>query len=262
MTEEEILLLQAVLNNPDEDPPRLDYANWCREQIDESTRARADFIRTQIMLVRQFNNLTYEDWFDAVHLEKRLRQTYSAGWAGTIATLVEDFTFNRGFIEMVTVSARRFLENAEQLLALAPIRHLKLTEVRSAASELFVSPYLGDIISMEIERCGLNDEYLKMLAESPVLKHLKWLSVAENDIGLDGADALAGSDLSKQLVYVNFYGNPVDPGGQYSRDNELIIDSWLPETGQQLEAKHGYLGWLHRNADTVYEAVPDRFRLT
>ena len=262
MTEEETILLKAVLDDSDNDAPRLRYADWCEQQSDEAIRARAEFIRTQIKLVNQFSSMSYEQWFDAAHLVEKLRDTHRLDWAGTLVRLVEEYAFDKGFIAFVKMSGGGFLEHAPQLFDLAPIRHLKLTEVRSVADELFVSPHLSKIISIDMERCNLENRHLEMLAASPVLENLKWLSVAENNIGFDGIDALAASALSKQLVYVNFYGNPVDPGGQYSTDNEFIMDSWLPEAGKQLEAKHGYLPWLHRDADTTYEAVPDRFRLT
>lgn len=262
MIEEENILLKAVLDDPTNDVPRLAYADWCEQQSDETTKARAQFIRTQISLVNDFNSMSYSDWFDTAHLEEKLRNTYGSDWAGTLVTLVDEYAFDRGFIAFVKMSAVSFLERAEQLFSLAPIRHLKLTGVLPFADELFASPYLNNIISLDIDRCDLDDARLKTLAESPVLKHLKWLSVAENNLGFDGADALAASPLSGQLAYVNFFGNPVDPGGHYSTDNEFIMDSWLPEAGEQLEAKYGYLPWLHRDADTIYNVVPNRFRLT
>lgn len=261
MTEEENILLQAVLDDPGNDEPRLRYADWCEQQSDETIKARAEFIRKQISLVNEFDSMEYGDWFDAAHLIENLQTTYSTDWAGTLTTLVDEYTFDRGFVELVKMSAVGFLERAEQLFTLAPIRHLKLTGVRPFVEDLFASPYLNKIISLDLERNDLNDNHLKTLAESPVLQNLKWLSVAENNIEIEGADALAGSALSEQLVYVNFYGNPVDPGEQYSKDNEAIIDSWLPESGKQLEAKHGHLQWLHRDAETVYKIEPDRFRL-
>ncbi|CAN5236152.1 hypothetical protein BH10ACI1_BH10ACI1_31300 [soil metagenome] len=262
MTEKENELLKAILDDPNNDVPRLRYADWCEQQSDEATKARGQFIKMQISLVNDFDSMSYGDWFDASYLEENLRNNYSSIWAGSLVTLVDEYTFDRGFIALVTLSAAGFLERAEQLFTLAPIRHLKLTGVLPFADELFASPYLSNIVSIDIERCNLEDSHLKTLAESPELENLKWLSVAENNIGFEGADALAASALSKQLVYVNFFGNPVDPGGKYSTDNEFIMDSWLPEAGEQLEAKHGYLQWLHRDADTVYKLIPNRFRLT
>src|SRR5262245_37192027 len=41
-------LLRAIIDNPDEDTPRLVYADWLDEQGGESNAARAEFIRIQI----------------------------------------------------------------------------------------------------------------------------------------------------------------------------------------------------------------------
>lgn len=254
-------LLQAVLENPDDDAPRLAYAAWCEQQSDEPTRVRGEFIRTQIRLVGQ-TNLSYEDWFDLSNREEQLRKAYRTAWAGALVTLVNEFTFNRGFVEYISLSGRGFLDNAQQLYAVAPILHLKLSYVVGVFDELFASSHLRRIRSLDLERCGLTDQHIKRLAESPVLEHLRWLSLAENNLNIAGAEALAGSPLSKQLVYVNFYGNPVDPGGLYALDNEFIMDSWLPEEGKILESRHGFLPWLHRDAATIYEVVPNRFQLS
>jgi uncharacterized protein (TIGR02996 family) len=51
MTTEEALLA-AILAHPDEDTPRLAYADWLDENGDESGRARAEFIRGQIEVAR------------------------------------------------------------------------------------------------------------------------------------------------------------------------------------------------------------------
>jgi uncharacterized protein (TIGR02996 family) len=254
-------LVQEVLDHPDDDAPRLAYADWCDRQTDEPTRARGEFIRAQITLSRHLDSLTYEEWFDVSNREEQLRKSYRSVWAGDLAVLVGDYTFNRGFIEFISLSARRFLEHATQLLTMAPILHLKLSEVLTVLDELFESPYLRSIRSLDLERCGLLDDHIRKIAQSPVLEHLRWLSLAENNLGLGAAEALAESPLSKQLVYVSFYHNAVDPGGLYAADNEFIMDSWLPDEGKLLESRYGVLPWLHRNADTIFEVVPNRFQL-
>jgi uncharacterized protein (TIGR02996 family) len=261
MTEEENLLLQAVLNDPNNDAPRLKYAHGCELQFEEVMKARAQFIRTQVSLVNNVNAMSYEDWFDASHIDENLRTTYGKDWVGKLDTLIDEYTFDRGFVACVAMPAVNFLHSANQIYSLTPIQHLKLTEVLPYIDELFASPYLNNVISLDIDRCDLGDNHIKTLAESPVLQNLKWLSIAENNLKLEGADTLAASALSEQLVYVNLYGNPEDPSGQYSTDNDLIMDSWLPESGKQLEAKYGHLQWLRRDAETIDDVVPNRFRL-
>lgn len=254
-------LLKAVLDSPDDDAPRLAYADWCEQQSDPQTRARGEFIRAQITLVNLGQGMPHEQKFELGYREETLERDYRLAWAGSLATLVDDFQYDRGFVELVALSARGFLDRAPQLFALAPIRHLKLTEVRIVADELFASPHLRKIRSLDISRCGLNDAHIKMLAESPELRQLRWLSVAENNIGFDGADALAASTQLKRLTYANFFGNPVNPCAKYSQENEFIMATWLPDEGKLLEARHGYVPWLHRDAQTIYDLVPDRFRL-
>lgn len=255
-------LLQAVLDTPDDDAPRLAYADWCDRQSEEPTRARGEFIRAQIKLFRDINSLTYEEWFDLSNRESELRKTYLREWAGELGNLVGDYTFNRGFVEFISLSASRFLEHAVQLFSLAPILHLKLSEALWALDELFKSPYLFTIRSLDLERNGLADQHIKALAQSTVLGHLRWLSLAENNLTLVAAEVLAESRLSQQLVYVSFYHNAVDPGGLYAADNEFIMDSWLPAEGQLLESRYGVLPWLHRNAETTFDIVPNRFQLS
>jgi len=255
-------LLQAVLDQPDDDAPRLAYADWCQQQSDEPTKARAEFIRTQIRLFRQINSLSHGEWFDLSQREQDLRKTYHDVWASTLGLMVYDYTFNRGFVEYISLSARGFLDHAQQLFSLAPILHLKLTELYGVLDELFTSPHLLRIRSLNLERCALVDQDIPKIADSPVLESLRWLSLAENGLTLNGAEALARSHLSKRLVYVSFYGNPVDPGGRYAADNEFILDSWLPEEGKLLESRYGFLPWLHRDAETIFDVIPNRFALS
>src|SRR5262249_51568994 len=48
LSADEAALLRAVCDNPDEDTPRLVYADWLDEQGGESRTARAEFIRLQV----------------------------------------------------------------------------------------------------------------------------------------------------------------------------------------------------------------------
>ena len=250
-------LLQAVLEKPDDDAPRLAYAAWC----DQSRNPRGEFIRVQIALVRAGEMADAGRRLELGSREDRLLRDYRGTWGQPIGAMVDDFSFDRGFIEMVTTSARRFLQNAERLFALVPLRHLDLTEVLPVAKELFASPHLKRLTSLSMDGCQLTDLHLKEFAEAQGASQLRWLSVAKNHLGLDGADALARSPLSASLQYANFYGNPVDPTAIYAQENELIMSTWLPEEGKLLELRHGHLAWLRRNGQTMRDLVPDRFRL-
>lgn len=254
-------LLDAVLAAPDADEPRLAYAAWCERQTDEATQARSVFIRAHIALANAEKGITEANTFALRSQAETLVDRYGSLWAAPLANLVAGFEYDRGFVELITISAARFLEHAADLFRLAPIRHLTLTDVAEVAEALFASPHLKTIRSLKMKRCDLTDAHASMLAASPVLDQLRWLSIAENAISFEGADALAASTTLPHLAYVHFYGNPVNPSEQFAYDGEIIMDAWLPEDGERLEARHGYLPWLHQDATTAREVFPDRFRL-
>ena len=145
-------LLQAVLQNPDADVPRTAYATWCMSQPDAPTLARGEFIHTQLRLASRRDDRPVDLRNDLLHTEMTLQRNYARTWAREIGSLVDEHQYHRGFVSLVTLPARRFLEVAPRLFALAPIRHLNLTEAATVAKELFVSPHLLDIRSLRIGR--------------------------------------------------------------------------------------------------------------
>jgi hypothetical protein len=252
-------LLQLILQHPEDDKPRYFYAKWC---LSHGNIPRGVFIVTQLQLTEL--GLDDESW-DAFTLrsrEKKLIAEFGSGWAGQIGEYVADYHFNRGFVELVTMSARAFLEYAPALFKLAPVQHLNLTEAGDVIEELLESTYLENIRSLSLDRCHLTDRHLAELVHSHKLTQLRWLSIGENEIGLEGVKALVdASDLN--LEYVRLFGNPCDPGERYAQDGDRIVERWLPEVGRYLEEEYSqrYLPWLHlKNARTIWDVVPDRFR--
>jgi uncharacterized protein (TIGR02996 family) len=253
-------VLQSVLDKPDDDAPRLAYADWCDLQTDEPTSARGKFIRIQIGSAHFGQNVEPLIKFMLQSQEETLLRDYRQVWAAPIAPLVDDYVFDRGFVALITISARTFLESADQLFALAPIQHLNLTSMNEVADELFQSPYLSRIRSLQMDRCDLTDRQIQSFAASPNVTGLRWLSAGDNHIGMEGADAVAASSFLTGLAYARFSGNLIDLEEQYSQDNGNIVDRWLPDAAVLLERNHGYRPWLHRNSATV-DAMPDRFRM-
>lgn len=243
-------LLRAVLDDPDSDFPRLVYAQWFDQQEDEVSKARAEFILAQIELARMDPEIISTGRaFGAQNRVAKLRDRYGDRWAGDLAEIVEGYSFQRGFIGQVTMSARNFLDHGERMFSLAPIQHLDLTGVRDVNEALFFSPLLGKLRSLVMDDCGLHDLHLQMLAASPEVTNLRWLSVAENNLGMAAAEALAGSRYLKALEFAEFRANPVDPVEQLGRDSGIVVASWLPPEGEELEKRFGHLPWLHRDGE-------------
>src|SRR5262245_10476077 len=114
MTESEALLA-AVCANPDDETPRLVFADWLTENGNES---RAEFIRVQIELP------TCGAGARRLHLSRRehdLLSRHEDEWIKSIRPYVFEWSnspwsFRRGFVERLELQAETFIERGEKLL--------------------------------------------------------------------------------------------------------------------------------------------------
>ena len=125
--------LQDILERPEEDAPRLVYADW----LDDQGRAtQAELIRVQIELAR-----LPDDQSDRRALlqgrERYLLARVAKGAAGRWlrralprAKGAPAWELQRGAIERVSITVPRLLHNSEQLFRRFPIRCLRLTELQ------------------------------------------------------------------------------------------------------------------------------------
>src|SRR5579871_2100557 len=99
--------LQSIIENPDDDAPRLIYADWLEEH---GEAARAEFIRIQVEIARLSQNhppirveiawLSQNDQ-PIARREEELLCIYKHVWRGALPDWVIDFWFRRGFVEGV-----------------------------------------------------------------------------------------------------------------------------------------------------------------
>src|SRR5262249_3856989 len=118
MTQEDAFL-QAIIEQPDDDAPRLVYADWLEGRGEPDRDARAEFIRVQIELAG-----LPEDHPRRPELRARelgLLRRYERAWVGPLRRLVEAWEFRRGFVECAEVRGQRFLKQAETLFRFAPV---------------------------------------------------------------------------------------------------------------------------------------------
>src|SRR4051795_10357418 len=137
-------LLQAILDEPDDDAPRLIYADWLEERGDP----RAEFIRAQCALAQ----LPADDERrpDLEACEARLLAGHGKGWAGPIRRRARAWTFRRGFVEGIKIGADAFLAHTADLFAAAPIRHVRFVHAAGHIDELAACPYLGRLDSLDL----------------------------------------------------------------------------------------------------------------
>src|SRR5947208_11915649 len=96
--------IQAMLETPDDDTPRLVYADWLEERGDP----RSEFIRVQCAVAR----IAADD--QRCHAlqarEKQLLTEHARDWCVPLGLEPDQCEFRRGFVEAVEIHAARFLE--------------------------------------------------------------------------------------------------------------------------------------------------------
>jgi hypothetical protein len=254
-------LLKSIIATRDnfDDTPRRVAELWLNKN---SETARGKLIDLQLSLAI----MSYNSGENTVSLDSQLNflfdehEKYFITFDG-LAEFVEGYTYHRGFVEHIKLSAESFLQHAPALFALAPIYHLDLTNVASVSESLFESPYLEKITSLSLDRNDLTDENMLQLARSPHVENLRWLSLMFNNVDRDGAAALAESESLSKLKYVNFFDNVVNPTEYQTVDQGVILEHISPEAGKNLVRRFGRVRWLHSNVEFEQGLIPNRFTI-
>src|ERR1700694_4004760 len=97
--------VQAIIDRPDDDAPRLIYADWLEERGDP----RGEFIRVQCALARM-DEYDPRRW-DLEAREKELLAAHHHDWTGPCWWSLDDCGFRRGFLDWVMPNAWDFLKH-------------------------------------------------------------------------------------------------------------------------------------------------------
>src|SRR4051794_4771556 len=106
---DESAFLAAVRDAPEDDGPRLVYADWLDEQGDPDLSARAELIRVQCGLAHL--PAGHRARRGLAQRERAIRTKYAMRWAAALRKWgVVAWTYRRGLIEEATISARALLK--------------------------------------------------------------------------------------------------------------------------------------------------------
>ena len=219
MSGEREAFLAAIAAAPDEDTPRLVYADWLDENGTEDDRARAALIRAQCrMEVLPVESKERKKLVREVRVI--LNKHYTTWTAGLRdAHLGKDWTFRRGFIDGLTISPTAYIQRGEDLFRLAPtLRSVKFPNAANETTELAASPFLARLASVDLAlmcTCGWCsiDEELRDLFKSKHATNLKCLNVSHDRIDAEGAAALARSKVLANLAELDLSANPLSSDG-------------------------------------------------
>jgi uncharacterized protein (TIGR02996 family) len=233
--------LQDIIEHPDDDTPRLIYADWLH---DHGQPDRAEFIRLQVQLARQGHEV--EDYLDLVWRVRQLFLQHEEAWAAEqsaypgfcwgrgrpwSATKVGVDDFERGFLRWATVEdTPAFLRRASEVLTGTTVQGLSyrlpegvwerdsqwvsVTVHRDtwpdALKLLLSSPLLRSFSALSIvpnHNARLHLEGCRLLAGCPHLAGLRALSLANQGVGDEGVADLSASPYLAGLTRLDLQGN-------------------------------------------------------
>jgi uncharacterized protein (TIGR02996 family) len=246
---DEQALLHAVCANPDDDAPRLVYADWLEEH---GRQERAELIRVQIDLSRSQPG---EDTTGQRRRESALLREFGATWTAELPQLGDLLwgEFERGFVSAVTGTWADFAAHGTDVFRSAPVSrwnaigafhalrgfrncsllarlsHLSISfENRFGdrlARKIADSPRLAGLRSLRLDMVGIGDPGAWELGQSDHLRNLVELSLSQNGIGPHGAAALAASPNMRHIRRLVLSRNVIGESGARSLATSRMLVS-------------------------------------
>lgn len=188
-------LLSAIIASPDEDAPRLVFADWLQEHGDEHDHARAEFIRLQVEAARTPDGPGRAGFAErAVRLEQRHRAAWLAPLTAVDARLTagdpHPRDFSRGLYRALLVDTSKFLQKACQTvlpdaLAAVGVEALGFYSATKRFRDMAASPAIRWVARVQYP--GADDAALDAFGASGHFAHLSGLEfdqVTATDAGL------------------------------------------------------------------------------
>ncbi len=297
-------LLAPILADPDDAEPRRAFAVWLRSLDHAFAPVAAAFLEGQLKLAASFERDPRVDIRDQLpadafspreqdqtHLPDQPWWRYPALTGNAMydltnvleeVGLIADGVYFRGFVEHVAIKASRFLEIADELYSLAPIRQLTITYCKGPKHDdqgllraLLSSPHLDRIRALKIpvrkfgwdkgdatELNRLTDDDVALIAESDHMSGLRVLDLEDQQrLTIRAFDAIATSRKLPELSAVRYDLNDYSYPGTFSfgRSGQQVRELRgrpLKAFTNALEARHGWIPWL-QVAESYGSESPD-----
>ena len=168
--------LQRIRAFPDDDAPRLIFADW----LDERGEPRGAFIRVQLALARLDDEPAGQIDRQAtrarlMEIEQNLLEEHRQEWIAPFRGIGSGHKFRRGFVEEVNVSAKDLIRRAHELFDTGPIRHIWLLDVGSNLAAALQCHYLSRLNALTVHAQHTGEALARAVARSPYLTGLKLL---------------------------------------------------------------------------------------
>ncbi len=189
--------LRDICEHPDDEAPRLVYADWLEEHGNE---ARAEFIRVECEL--EHTEEYSPRWRQLSARQLALIRAHKKEWVAPFRGWTYSARFRRGFVETVSIGLKRFVTRAAELFRLAPVRTLqftRLTELNlmrvapATVEALAAVPELRRASGLGFANQFLTDDALQALLAAADLRNMTALFLGLCRLTLPGLEALAAA---------------------------------------------------------------------
>jgi uncharacterized protein (TIGR02996 family) len=177
MTEEERGLIEAIRLQPDDDAPRMVYADWLTDHADP----RGEFIRAQIRWQQAYEARDYPTMKQLGGQFWYLSRQNEEQWLGPLKKLgLYGIQFRRGLPESGLIQGSHFLKRWEKLFEAAPLlRELYFDKAKAGfLPALTACPALRRLDSVTLGGCVLAAADLAAFAASPNAANLRTVAVS------------------------------------------------------------------------------------
>jgi uncharacterized protein (TIGR02996 family) len=221
MTHEEAFLAD-IREHPDDDTPRLIFADWLEENGDPE---RAEFIRVRIASVRdpeprgkgylaRAGKLIEKNWGRwVVPLCRLVGPERYERWLTPVLSVARTTAagqFPRGFVSALSMGTERFLEHGEATNRLTPLTDLCLHGAGGRGKDLAACPSLRGMRSLgflDFYTAPVDGSDVAALADSEHLDRLTVLRLAHHNLGDQGVKALVTARWLPQLTELDLTEN-------------------------------------------------------
>jgi uncharacterized protein (TIGR02996 family) len=219
--------LRLILDAPNDDGPRLIYADWLDERGDDD---RAEFIRLQCAaaalpagaaqsedLRRRAQELLGRRraaWLQPIRTALGLRPR---GWLGWLSDPepdpLRDAQFRCGFVAELHLPAGLFLDHAAELVRQTPLRKLTLDfppselESESLFARLLDCPQLAVLAALDVNAPRLVEDMLPRLLRLPAVQGLREFGVISPELDPGRVAALRGVPLLNRLTRLRLHAD-------------------------------------------------------
>lgn len=234
-------LLRAIAAHPDEDTPRLAFADY----LDETGNAdRAAFIRGQIELARLKDDSMHRR--EVAFRCRQLLDAHEEAWLDPRDAFSFDWNWSRGFVETFATSPADLDMQDAGLFRTHPFRRLWVWELNGNADGVELIPAGNNLTALDLIGNNLNVNQLKKLAKMKHLPHLRELGLMFNALRDTAVKVLCGEPFFQRLELIRLGANPFTERGR---------DRLREHFGARVTFAHD------REPDRLYTLQDDRFRV-